>query len=419
MKKIIILVSLLSLSFLFASCNEANDSAVNPGKVKTGAEILVSTKFDLIKGKNLGIVTNHTAVLPGGIHLVDSLHKLNEVSIKALFGPEHGIRGNAPAGEVIVDGKDKKTGIQVYSLYGEIRKPTKEMLKDVDLLIFDIQDIGARFYTYISTLFYTIEAAAENDISLLVLDRPNPINGVDVEGPVVEEELYSFVGIAPIPIRHGMTGGELAKFFNEENLIDAENSADLKIVKMENWNRTQYFDECGLEWLKPSPNMPDLETAIVYPGTCFLEGSNLSEGRGTYEPFLKFGAPFINSEKLIDKLNELNTNGISFKPVTFTPKPIPKMSSRPKYKGEECSGIKLSVKDREKFAPVTFGVKLLYALYHLYPEKVEFNSYLDKLFGETYLRQMLNDGKDISEILSRWENETKEFKEVRKKYLQY
>jgi beta-N-acetylhexosaminidase len=217
-----------------------------------------------------------------------------------------------------------------------------------------------------------------------------------------------------------MTVGELAKFFNEEKLINAENSADLTVVEMQNWKRKMYFDETGLEWVNPSPNMPNLETAIVYPGLCFIEGTNLSEGRGTYEPFLKIGAPFVNSEELIAKLDELNSKGIAYEAVTFTPKAIPKMSSHPKLKGKECNGILLSVDNRDDFTPVTFGVKLLYAIHELYPDEMEFRgNWLDKLFGETYLRQMLKDGEDISKILKKWETETEKFKQERKNYLLY
>ena len=226
----------------------------NKNEFRFGADQLLSENFHLIKNKKLGIVTNHTAVLSNGVHLVDTLNSIKDTKIVALFGPEHGIRGDNSAGETISHGVDSKTGIPVYSLYGKDRKPTKEMLKDVDVLIFDIQDVGARFYTYISTLFYTVQAAAENNIPLIVLDRPNPISGIYVDGPIRKPELSSFVGIAPLPIAHGMTIGELAKYFAGEKLIGENLIVDLKVIKMKNWDRNLFYDSFVSEWIKPSPN---------------------------------------------------------------------------------------------------------------------------------------------------------------------
>jgi uncharacterized protein YbbC (DUF1343 family) len=384
-----------------------------------GADVLIRENLDLIKGKKIGIVTNHTAVLNNGIHLVDTLYKIDGTNIIALYGPEHGIRGSAPAGEKISDEVDEKTNIPVYSLYGQTRKPTTEMLKDVEVLIFDIQDVGARFYTYISTLFYTIEAGAENNIPVIILDRPNPINGKYVDGPIREKELTSFVGIAPIPITHGMTIGELSEYFVGEKLIKKADAANLTVIKMQNWNRNLFFDECDLKWLPPSPNIPDLETAIVYPGTCLIEGVNVSEGRGTMKPFLTIGAPYIISSELISELKSLNIDGISISPAAFTPIDIKEMASNPKYKGIECYGISISVTDRKKFESVKFGIKLVYALKKLYKEFEFRESSFERLSGSKELLKQIKAGIQPDDIFKTWKSGLDNFIKTREKYLIY
>jgi uncharacterized protein YbbC (DUF1343 family) len=291
----------------------------------TGADILIIDHLDLLKGKRLGIVTNHTAVLNNGIHLVDTLNSIDGINITALFGPEHGIRGMTAAGKEIKSDFDSKTGIPVHSLYGKDKKPTKEMLNDIDIVLYDIQDVGVRFYTYISTMYYVLQACAESNIPVIILDRPNPIGGVIVEGPVLEEDLKSFVGIASIPVRYGMTAGEHANYFAGEGLLGKE--PDLTIIRMQDWLRESYFNENNLKWIPPSPNIPDFESALVYPGTCLIEGTNVSEGRGTKNPFCTIGAPFIKSEDLIKDLNGYNIEGAELKQVTFTPVQIPAMES--------------------------------------------------------------------------------------------
>lgn len=408
-----IILSLVMVLVISSICNYAQT------KVIIGADMLISKNLDLIKGKKIGIVTNHAAVLSNGTHLVDTLNRIDEVQIIALYGPEHGIRGSAPAGEKISDEVDEKTNIPVYSLYGQTRKPTTEMLKDVEVLIFDIQDVGARFYTYISTLFYTLEAGAENNIPVIVLDRPNPINGNYVDGPIREKELNSFVGIAPIPITHGMTIGELSEYFIGEKLIKKADAANLTVVKMQNWNRNLYFDDCGLEWLPPSPNIPNLETAIVYPGTCLIEGVNVSEGRGTLHPFLTIGAPYIISSELISELRSLNIEGISIAPLAFTPIDIKEMASNPKYNGVECYGISISVTDRKIFESVKFGIKLVYALNKLYKEFEFRESSFERLSGSKELLKKIKTGVEPNEIFESWENGLANFLKTREKYLIY
>lgn len=394
--------------------------AQNKNGFKFGADVLFDENYDLIKNKNLGVVTNHTAILADGVHLVDKLHSYEDVNITALFGPEHGIRGDNSAGDSIGDGVDVKTGIRIYSLYGRDRKPTKEMLKDVDVLIFDIQDVGARFYTYISTLFYVVQASAENNIPLIILDRPNPINGVYVDGPIRKPELNSFVGIAPLPIAHGMTVGELAIYFAGEKLIGENITADLKIIKMQNWHRNLYYDDCYSNWIKPSPNLPSLESALVYPGTCLVEGINVSEGRGTDEPFLNIGSPYIIANKLIAELKNSGVGGIEFEPTTFTPIEIPGVSGNPKYKNEKCNGIKIKVNNRGEFESVKFGIKLIAAIHKLFPNEFKFrDASFDRLCGDSSIKQRILDGISAQEIIESYQVELDTFKEIRNKYLLY
>lgn len=388
-------------------------------RVISGAEVLLTKEMKLIVGKRIGIITNHTAILPNDKHIIDEIFKNPSVNILTLFGPEHGIRGDAAAGEHISSSTDEKTKIPIISLYGERRKATKEMLKDIDVLLFDIQDVGARFYTYISTLFYGIQAAAENDIEIIVLDRPNPIGGLKVDGPVLDKEHISFVGIAPLPIMHGMTVGELAKYFVGEKLVGNFNNVKLTVVKMENWTRDMYFDECQLPWLSPSPNIPSLNTAVVYPGTCLIEATNVSEGRGTYNPFLTIGAPFINSDELIHELSKYAIEGILIKKVEFIPDSIPSMVNNPKQRGKLCKGIKIEVTDREKFEPVKFGFILLHSLKKLFKEfEIREKSYY-RLGGKTSGYKQLISLVHPEEIFKSWEEQLNEFLEIRKKYLLY
>lgn len=410
-------MKLLFVSLLVLLCNINIFPQRNV--VVPGADILISREMNLIEGKRVGIITNHTAILSDGTHLVDALVKNPKVRIISLFGPEHGVRGDAAAGEHISSGVDEKTNIPVISLYGERRKATKEMLKDIDVLIFDIQDVGARFYTYISTLFYGIQSAAENNIPIIVLDRPNPIGGIKVDGPVLDMKHTSFVGIAPIPIMHGMTVGELAKYFAGEKLIGDFNDVMLTVVKMENWKRSMYFDDCKLPWLNPSPNIPSLNTAIVYPGTCLIEATNVSEGRGTHDPFLTIGAPFINSEELIKELKEFDIKGITLTATDFTPDSIPNMVNNPKQRGKLCHGIKINVTEREKFEPVKFGFLLLYSLRKLYGDLEIREKSFYRLGGKTESYKQLASLEKPEKIFKSWEKELKEFLTIRSKYLLY
>ena len=269
-------------------------------------------------------------------------------------------------------------------------------------------------------MYYTIQAASENNIPIIILDRPNPIGGINVDGPMLDVNYISFVGIAELPIQHGMTVGELAEYFNQTGILKTEKPADLAVVKMKNWQRDFYYDDCNLKWIKPSPNMPNLETAIVYPGMCLIEGTNISEGRGTLSPFLLIGSPFINSEELILEMQSFDISGISLKASTFTPEEIPNMASSPKYENELCNGIFLKVTDRKIFKPIEFAVKLIYTLHKLYPEKFKFReSAIDRLWGSSKFRSDINSGKLPEDIISSYQNDLNNFKEVRKKNLLY
>jgi len=388
-------------------------------QVKTGADLLFEKRFDLIEGKRLGLVTNHSAVLSNGKHLADALFENPKTKLVVLFGPEHGIRGQAPAGKSVRDSIDPKTGIPVYSLYGRINKPTPEMLKNVDVLIFDIQDIGARFYTYESTLSLAMEAAAENRIPFIVLDRPNPITGTRFDGFVLVDSLRSFVGMHRIPVTHGMTMGELATMINQEGWLKNGVRANLDVVRMEGWKREMWYDETQLTWIGPSPNMQSLQTAIVYPGSCLFEGTNLSEGRGTEKPFEYVGSPFVNGKQWADELNSLHLPGIAFEPIVFVPQEIQNVVTTPKHRGVRCEGVFLRVWDRNKYEPVKSAVHMLSSAKRLFASFQWRNSSIDRLAGTTKLRMMIEAGVLPAKIIETWKEGLGAFHEMRSKHLMY
>ncbi len=343
------------------------------------------------------------------------MHNDPDVDLTALYGPEHGVRGDAQAGEYVEYYLDEETGLPVYSLYGKTRKPTPEMLEGIDVLLFDIQDVGTRFYTYIYTMAYAMEAAQENDIPFIVLDRPNPLGGHKVEGPVLDPDYASFVGKYPIPLRHGMTVGELAELFNEEFQIDA----DLKVVKMNGWKRNMYYDDTGLEFVLPSPNMPTLTTAIVYPGAALIEGTNVSEGRGTTKPFELIGAPFINGTDLAAELSKKNLPGMKFRAASFTP-------SFSKHSGKLSHGIQIHVTNKKAYRPVETGLHIVKTIHDMYPEDFAFRaenssgiSFFDNLIGNGWVREAIESGSSVKEIQKQWKHELKDFEKLRKGYLLY
>nr|WP_253695161.1 DUF1343 domain-containing protein [Treponema sp. OMZ 791] len=321
------------------------------------------------------------------------------------------MRGNAREGTGIANTVDKKTGLTVYSLYGKTKRPTKEMLKEIDVLCFDIQDVGARFYTYIYTMAYAMEACARDGKTFIVFDRPNPINGINVEGNILEEEYKSFTGYFPIVQRHGMTVGELALMFNEEFKI----GCDLKIIPMQSWKREDYFEDLNLMWIPPSPNIPTPDTALVYSGFCIFEGVNISVGRGTTMPFKYIGAPYIDAEALAETLNALNLAGVFFKPAYFTP-------SLSLYKDELCEGVQIIVKAKAKFSPVKSATAVMYKIRDMYPDKFKINNYPAKRCGLNLLTgtdKLSTMSLSLNAYFKFIENGEKKFLKKRKRYLMY
>ncbi len=356
--------------------------------VLTGIDVLRAEGFAILRGKRVGLVTNHTGRARDGATTIDLLHRAQEVKLVALFSPEHGIRG-------ILDGKvpsekDEATGLPIHSLYGETRRPTAAMLQGLDVIVIDLQDIGTRFYTYMTTMAYVMEEARKHNLAVVVLDRPNPIGGVQIEGPLLDSGDFGFTGYLAMPIRHSLTLGELAKLFNGENKIGAE----LTVVAMRNWERGRWFDETGLPWINPSPNMRNLIQATVYPGMGAIEGTNISVGRGTDTPFEQVGAPWIDGVQLADALNGRGIAGVRFYPVRFTP-----ISS--KYANEACQGVFMIVTDRASLRPVRLGLEVAAALNKLYGAKFELES-AQRLFGSKDTLTRVRAGEDPAAIAATW-----------------
>jgi uncharacterized protein YbbC (DUF1343 family) len=374
--------------------------------VITGAEVLIQDHLDELQGKRVGLVMNPTARV-NGTHMLDTLQD-RDVNITALFAPEHGFRGEAGAGEVIEDGQDQATGLPVYSLYGKTQKPTQQMLKGVDLLLFDMQDVGARFYTYNVTLGLVLEAAANAEVPVWVLDRPNPAGGNYVAGWTLEEKYQSFVGAYPIPMAHGLTLGELAKMMIGERWLQTVKRPQLKVIPMKGWNRSMKWPQTGLDWHPPSPNLPTFEHAYMYLGTVLFEGTNLSEGRGTDDPFLTIGSPQTKiTEAQIDSLKS-RFPFVNIEPTTFTPESIPGKALHPKFEGETCYGVKLSISNYGESNPIKFGVALLEVMLND-TEGGKQTDFIYKLAGSENIQSFSTD----------WQLDVETFKEARKPYLMY
>lgn len=360
-------------------------------------------------GKRVGLITNATGMNSNFESTVDVLYR--KTNLVALFAPEHGIRGAAKAGDKVSNVIDTKTGLPVYSLYGATKKPTAEMLSGIDVLAFDIQDVGARPYTYIYTLAYAMQSAKEHNKRVVVFDRPNPIGGVEVEGGIIKPGFESFIGMYPIPSRHGMTVGELAQLFNREFGI----GCDLVVIKMTGWRRNMHFADTGLPWVMTSPNIPTPETALVYPGTGILGGTNVSEGIGTTRPFEFVGAPWLNADFLAWRLNRLKLPGVIFRPAYFVPQ-------YGLYQGQQCSGVQLHITDAKAFKPIKTGMYILREVQELGGQNFQFrrpnapDGSLDLIIGDNRLRT----GKvAVTELLDEWEQEANAFKAVAKKYYLY
>ena len=375
------------------------------GKVQTGIDVLNAQKFEPVSGLRVGLITNHTGIDSEGRRTIDLLYKAPGVNLVCIFTPEHGLSGKME--RRIHSTTDPTTGLPVYSLYGEVDRPTQKMLDGLDALVFDIQDAGVRFYTYITTMAYAMEAAAKKGIAFYVLDRPNPLTGSAVQGPVMDRDLKSFVGYFPVPLRHGMTVAELASMFNAENQI----GVNLKVIKMRGYQRTDWYDETGLLWVNPSPNLRTLNQTILYPGVAMVEGANVSVGRGTDTPFELLGAPWINARELADYLNGRKIQGVRFMPVEFLPKAN-------RFENELCHGVQIVLIDRQALDSPALGVEIASALYRLYPN--DFN--LDKtlpLIGSWEVLQAIKDGQDPSSIVQNWQPSLEIFIKIRSKYLLY
>jgi uncharacterized protein YbbC (DUF1343 family) len=373
--------------------------------VFTGIDVLQRDKFSVLFGRKVGLVTNHTGVNRDGISTIDLLQQASGVKLVALFSPEHGIRGQLD--QLVSDSKDTKTGLPVYSLYGKNRRPTAEQLRGIDTLVYDIQDIGCRFYTYETTLGYLLETAAAHKLKVVVLDRPNPLGGVAVEGPVLEKKFESFVGYHPLPVRHGLTIGELARLFNEERNLHA----DLHVVSVEGWKRDQFYDKTGLRWINPSPNMRSLTEALLYPGIGLLETTNISVGRGTDRPFEIIGAPWLDGRQLAAALAKQALPGVRFVPARFTP-------ASSTHKGKDCGGVHILVDDWQRFTPLDTGLAIACELKRLYPREWNSKAYL-RLLAHRPTQEALERGASLAEIRRLWQKDLANFRAVRQKYLLY
>jgi uncharacterized protein YbbC (DUF1343 family) len=387
--------------------------------LKLGLEILLEAKTDLLKGARVGLICNPATVDRRFRHAADLFHAQPDINLAALFGPQHGIRGETQDNMIEWEGfREPRTGVMAYSLYGETREPTAAMLREVDVLVFDVQDVGTRVYTFIYTLALALRAARVHGKRLVVLDRPNPLGGAGIEGGLLEPGHESFVGMFPLPMRHGMTIVELARLFNEEFGI----GCDLEVVPMQGWRRDLWLDETDAPWVIPSPNMPTLDAATVYPGAVYVEGTKISEGRGTTRPFEFVGAPYLDAYALAEHLNGHHLPGVYFRPHSFQP-------AFQKHAGKICHGVQIHVLDREAFQPVITGIALIKAVHDLYPDDFQWQDppyeYVhdrlpfDVIAGTAKLRAQIEDGASVAEIAASWRAEEREFAARRARYLLY
>lgn len=385
-----------------------------PAPVTLGLEVLLTERIDLLKGKKVGLITNHTGVDQRLRSTVDLLHAHPDIELVALYGPEHGVRGAAAAGEQVASATDAVTGLPMHSLYGATRRPSPEMLAGVDVLVYDIQDIGVRYYTFPYTLAYAMEAGRDHGLPVVVLDRPNPIGGEAVEGNILDPAFASFVGLYPMPVRHGMTIGELALWFNKRI------GCDLTVVAMKGWRRSMWWDETGIPFVPMSPNSTGVAMATLYGGTCLIEGTQLSEGRGTTKPFEQIGAPWIDGRALASHLNGLALPGVIFRPVYFTP-------TTSKHKNQLCEGVQVHVTDARAVEPVALGLHLVKALRDQNPERFEWlppfkeggKPFFDLLAGTDQWRLALDGGESVASIIAPWRQSQTAFLAERESVLLY
>lgn len=381
------------------------------GQVRSGADVLLGDSLHLLHGRRIGLLANHTSRLSDGRMLFDSLRALPGVTVAALFSPEHGFRGTAADGEAV--GSDTVAGVPLYSLYGATRRPTAEMLAGLDVLVLDLQDIGVRYYTYLSTMSMCLEAAAKAGLPVLLCDRPNPLGGLAIEGPVRDDSLRSFVGYLPLPVRHGLTAGEAIRMAVGEGWLVDGVAPRLTVLPCAGWRRSMYHADTGRDWINPSPNMRSPDAALAYVGTCLLEGTNLNEGRGSDEPFLRFGAPFIEADTLASVLNALALPGVRFHPLRYTPVPMPG-APNPRFAGTECGGVRLEITDRSRFEGFRTGLEILAALRRRHDAFLSFRSYLDLLSGIRGTKD-----RNVRDLLDRADADRRSFLARRAPYLLY
>ncbi len=387
--------------------------------IKLGLEKVLKEQKVQLKNLRIGLICNQASVNHQFRHAADLFFEHTDINLVALFGPQHGIRGDVQDNMVeTLHETDKKTGLPIYSLYSETRQPTEAMLENLDALVFDLQDVGCRVYTFIYTLANSMKSCAEFGKKMFVLDRPNPVNGITVEGNLLEIGHESFVGQFPIPMRHGLTIGEIAKLFNREFNINC----DLEVISMDGWSREDFYDETDSPWVMPSPNMPTVDTAIVFPGTVYLEGTQISEGRGTTRPFEIVGAPFVDAQELTDALKSLELSGVIFRSTKFIP-------TFQKHAGKVCEGVFLHVTDRETYESVITGLAVVKTIFELYPNEFKWKeppyeyvfdrNPFDVISGTFQTRQFIEKRIDINGIKTSWQGDVEKFTELRKKYLMY
>src|SRR5580700_8433301 len=406
------LSAFLPVLFLLSSSSIAAQTHAKPvksrsraGRVQTGLDVLEAEKFAPLRGKHIGLITNHTGLDYQERTTINVLAQAPGVQVVALFSPEHGIAGHSD--EKLSSSKDASTGLPIFSLYGDHLRPTDEMLKNLDALVFDVQDAGVRFYTYTTTMAYCMEEAAKRHIAFFVLDRPNPLNGDIVEGPMLDAEKTSFVAYYPLPVRYGLTIGELAQFFNTENHINAE----LHVIPMKNWHRNYFFESTGRKWIPPSPNLRTLKGSLLYPGLEILQNAGVSVGRGTEAPFEEFGAPWINGEEVAQLLNAKNLPGVHFVNQPFIP-----VSGL--YAGQHCGGVGVRVTDRTALRSMRVGLEIVAALHKKYPDQFDVTKIL-LLLGNDSTIQQLQAGTAAAEIIASWAKDLAAYDAVRRRYFLY
>ena len=379
--------------------------AARPGRTQVGIDVLAAQKFAPLRGKHVGLITNHTGLDANGKTTIDLLTHASGVQLVALFSPEHGLVGRAD--EKITSTKDPSTGLPIYSLYGDTRRPTDAMLAGIDALVFDVQDAGVRFYTYTSTMAYCMEEAAKRNIAFFVLDRPNPIGGDIIEGPVTDADKTGWLSYLPLPVRYGLTIGELAQFFNAENHINC----DLHVIAMKNWHRNFFFDTTGIRWIPPSPNLRTTKGAILYPGIEILQNGGVSVGRGTQAPFEEFGAPWLDGEGVAAALNERHLPGVRFSSAPFIP-----VSGL--YAGKRCGGVAIRVTDRAAMRSMRIGIEIATLLHKRYPKEFEVDKLIGLVGSDETIRQ-LQAGTPAEQIVGGWSADLTTFDAARRKYFLY